>query len=788
MSGTQVSSFAPANILFDAASGATTASVQNQLLRNDLLAKLAPYQVQQAQQQTGEAETEMLARAASGLLSMPDEASRAAAYPSAVSDLQKLGFAKNAPSIYPGEAALRRVQQMGLSLKDQYSLGLVSNPAITDALKNVYGSNAPAAPGTATASGPDPVAGMPREQALDAIAARESGNKNVPNAEGASTASGYWQMLDSTWKDAAKLAGIDVSKYPRAMDAPWMAQRAAAGALFDKYGATPWAASAPKGGAAIAAAAPPGAPPQATPQAAPGAAAPLAPVQVAGPGAPTPSTAATAPSADLVGPRPLPTIGPNSPVVTPQSLANTPAPVVAQNALLPPPPSAAPGMPAPQPIPMAPGSAAPAPAQPAAAPPQTGTQSAQFQAAQGFLRQAAQLESLPGAASNPQVKAAVEYLKSKAAAYMQADSVVKLPDGTQLHVLTGKTDNAAEAAKNYQETAPGVFTSPGQAPMFAPTGRPVEGVGPDPNDPSKQVPGHWISQSGTRTFFPAATESPQAGYTVRQEAYKRDSAKVDDYAKVGQQAQSDQVRIQEMQDQLDRIYTGPGSGTKVAMQAWAERWLPASISSQFSQQVDGMSDAAASQVFNKLAFRNATTQERGVLGARGGALATKMFVQSNPGMELLTDSNKRMLKVMQVANQADIDYTQGALAHFGDNEKRFADSGGKQYDSLTTYERQWQAQRNPQVYAAAAGALAGLPPKDGEINGVKVHGWATGLSDTEYERALNIVSRADPRAVVQGKTGRLSMQPANTQTATPPTVTGADAAHPPLPPGFTVVQ
>src|SRR6185503_10833696 len=123
MSGTQVSSFAPANILFDAASGATTASVQNQLLRNDLLAKLAPYQVQQAQQQTGEAETEMMARAASGLLSMPDEASRAAAYPSAVADLQRLGFAKNAPSIYPGETTLRRVAAMGIPSAEQWKYG-----------------------------------------------------------------------------------------------------------------------------------------------------------------------------------------------------------------------------------------------------------------------------------------------------------------------------------------------------------------------------------------------------------------------------------------------------------------------------------------------------------------------------------------------------------------------------------------------------------------------------------------------------------------------------------------
>jgi hypothetical protein len=63
----------------------------------------------------------------------------------------------------------------------------------------------------------------------------------------ASTASGYYQMLDSTWKEAAGLAGIDTTNLPHAMNASFEQQHAAASALFDKYGEQPWAASAPKG-------------------------------------------------------------------------------------------------------------------------------------------------------------------------------------------------------------------------------------------------------------------------------------------------------------------------------------------------------------------------------------------------------------------------------------------------------------------------------------------------------------------------------------------------------------
>ena len=54
------------------------------------------------------------------------------------------------------------------------------------------------------------------------------------------TASGGYQIVNSTWKEGAALAGVDVSKYPRAMDAPPAVQDQVAGALYDKYGTKPW--------------------------------------------------------------------------------------------------------------------------------------------------------------------------------------------------------------------------------------------------------------------------------------------------------------------------------------------------------------------------------------------------------------------------------------------------------------------------------------------------------------------------------------------------------------------
>ncbi len=109
--------------------------------------------------------------------------------------------------------------------------------------------------------------------------------------------------------------------------------------------------------------------------------------------------------------------------------------------------------------------------------------------------------------------------------------------------------------------------------------------------------------------------------------------------------------------------------------------------------------------------------------------------------------NKSILDMQLISNQANQDYTQAALSHFADNEKKFQQT--HQYDSLTQFDRNWNAQRNPQVYAAAMGAVSGQPAAQ----------WSKGLSDAEYDRALQIVSRANPAAVVNTKSGRYSMQP-----------------------------
>jgi hypothetical protein len=241
---------------------------------------------------------------------------------------------------------------------------------------------------------------------------------------------------------------------------------------------------------------------------------------------------------------------------------------------------------------------------------------------------------------------------------------------------------------------------------------------------------------------------PIGAYKIATNAYDRDAKEIAGIADSGRAAQADNIRIQQMRDILQNAVTGPGTTTKAELTAWIQRWAPASLTGweRESANIDG---PAAIQMFNKLGLTGAGTQERGVLGSRGGFQAIKMFQAINPGAQLLNSTNAGLLAKQAISNQADADYSLGAQTHFATQETRFGTEN--KYTSLAQFDQQWQSQRNPQVYAAAIGALAGQKPEE----------WAKGLTDDEYKRALDVVSRADPSSVVNGKSGRISMQPNN---------------------------
>lgn len=87
-----------------------------------------------------------------------------------------------------------------------------------------------------------------RQQQLAAIMTAESGGRNVYNYmyntnPNYYTASGYYQIVNSTWKQGAQWAGVDTSQYPTAISAPYEVQTQVANALIDHQGLQPWSGS-----------------------------------------------------------------------------------------------------------------------------------------------------------------------------------------------------------------------------------------------------------------------------------------------------------------------------------------------------------------------------------------------------------------------------------------------------------------------------------------------------------------------------------------------------------------
>ena len=256
--------------------------------------------------------------------------------------------------------------------------------------------------------------------------------------------------------------------------------------------------------------------------------------------------------------------------------------------------------------------------------------------------------------------------------------------------------------------------------------------------------------------------TPPNSRDIQKADYERDGKEIGAIADAGQEANAQQIRIQAMRDMLANFSSGTGGTTRAQFSAAVQSFLPEGQAQDFLKRITGMSDPAAAQEFAKLALTSAGQQERGVLGARGGYQAIRLFQAANPNLDLLDPTNKAILAQQLVGAQANADYSQGVQAHFRENSTNFRNTTGA-YRPISDFDQQWQQQRNPQVYAAAIAALSNAPAYDATVGNKNVHGWATGLNDQEYQRVLGVVSKADPRAVVNGRTGRLSMQPPDAQ-------------------------
>lgn len=270
-------------------------------------------------------------------------------------------------------------------------------------------------------------------------------------------------------------------------------------------------------------------------------------------------------------------------------------------------------------------------------------------------------------------------------------------------------------------------------------------------DTNKVVSRESITDSGRMIKVPGPngeTEIWQSGRLIStipanarinlKEAYAADLPRAQEITASGQTSQNNMLRLNEMASLIPQLATGPTAELRAKGAAFLEG---IGASPETIKSWTGMASGSLAQELPKLALATAGAAAKTDVGSNNGIQSTQLYVNANPGMALLPDANKRMTNMIRIASQQSQDYTTGALQHFGTNERTFLHGGD--YDPLTTYNRQWLAQHNPQVGAAAMGML----------NGDSFERWSARIDPKDAVRAAGIVARIDPNAVISMKGG-----------------------------------
>lgn len=233
---------------------------------------------------------------------------------------------------------------------------------------------------------------------------------------------------------------------------------------------------------------------------------------------------------------------------------------------------------------------------------------------------------------------------------------------------------------------------------------------------------------------------PGTGSDAQAVAYKSDQEDMKTSGQAAATAQANMPRLNEMADLIPLVKSGgllPEVRAKVSALLESFGYAPDTI-----RRFDGLSSGSQAQLLTKLTVSTAQNAAKENTGTNTGIQSTQLTMAANPGMHLLPDANLRVTNMMRVQSQATQDYNQAAQQHFSEQEDSHMKGG--QYEPMTKFNRTWQEQANPQVYAAATAIL----------NGDKFEDWSSRLKNpADLQRAQQIAQRVDPNITIPQKGG-----------------------------------
>ncbi len=236
------------------------------------------------------------------------------------------------------------------------------------------------------------------------------------------------------------------------------------------------------------------------------------------------------------------------------------------------------------------------------------------------------------------------------------------------------------------------------------------------------------------------SSTPVGAYKAFADDYAADRKELPAIADAGAQAQASKIALLKARELAATLRTGATGSTRAAWANIAETAGFHGVAQALIGNANG-GDASAAAEFNKLMTQAATMQEKGTLGSRGGFQSTKIFLGANPGPDVPEVANKHILNMQLIEKQLNADYAREAVAYA--NQQGDAFKATDKYKNLPHFDQEWQAQRNPEVGAAAMAALNGQPFEK----------WSKGLSAAEGTRVGQLIARADPNATIPGRGG-----------------------------------
>lgn len=206
----------------------------------------------------------------------------------------------------------------------------------------------------------------------------------------------------------------------------------------------------------------------------------------------------------------------------------------------------------------------------------------------------------------------------------------------------------------------------------------------------------------------------------------------------GEVAQQKMQTLFSLRDIAKRADSGSGAEMRQGIRAFFQTYAP-----NLAPKLLG--DAVPLQEFLKHSLLLTGQMDRQFFGSNAGVQAAEMFLKANPNLGNLPETNVHMANAFLLQSQRALDYAHGLQDHYNGQSDAFHAASGQQapprWVPASKYQSAFQQMFKPELYAAAIEAA----------NGKQFGDWGKGLTNQQQRVVSGILQRFDPSTVIDWK-------------------------------------